>query len=151
MVYRSNHASSGSESTRSNRKRYYRLSLPYPSDHNDSVSLEKGGYRRENEEAKSTPLLVFFWKILRTKYFAADSTFLDPYLAVNKLEDSLIAKDSLFLHPSVPKPILVKKTPKKLSGLGLGIQMEQQSPVSGLFEGIPSPRMVQSPSLTSLI
>lgn len=76
---------------------------------------------------------------------------MDPYLAVNKLNDSLIAMDSLFLHPAVPKPILVKETPKKLAGLGLGIQMEQLSPVSGLFEDIPSPRLVQSPSLTSLI
>jgi hypothetical protein len=76
---------------------------------------------------------------------------MDPYLAVNKLDDSLIAKDSLFLHLSVPKPILVKKTPRKLSGLGLGIQMDQQSPVSGLFEDIPSPGLVRSPSLTSPI
>ena len=75
---------------------------------------------------------------------------MDPYHRVTKFDDSLIAKDPFFLHPSVPKPILVKKTPKELSGLGLGIQMEQQSSVSGSFEDIPSLKLVRSPSLTSL-
>lgn len=54
-----NRVNSGSESTKSNRKRYYRLSLPYPSDHNEPPSLEKGRYGRElNEEAKSMSIIV---------------------------------------------------------------------------------------------
>ncbi|KIM40929.1 hypothetical protein M413DRAFT_28041 [Hebeloma cylindrosporum] len=133
MVYTRNRGNSGSETTRSNGKRYYRLSLPYPSDQSELPYLEKDEYVRENEEAE------------------ADSTFMDPYLAVNRIDDSLIAKDSLFLRLSLPKPILLKKTPKKLSGLGLGIQMEQQSPISGLLDDIPSPMLVQSPCLTSLV
>ena len=68
MVYQKNRTSSGPESTRSNRTRYYRLSLPYPSDRNESPSLEKGEHRRENE---GTPIIasVLLGNISVLKYF----------------------------------------------------------------------------------
>ncbi|CAA7262858.1 unnamed protein product [Cyclocybe aegerita] len=110
-VYRTNRVGPGSpgqKSMVSRRKRYYRLTLPYPS-HEPREPSSKGGDPK-----------------LKNKVDSADPSVVDPYHVVNSLDDSLIAKDPTFQHTPVPQPI--RNRTSRYSGVGLGISMDGRQP-----------------------
>ncbi|KAJ3502564.1 hypothetical protein NLJ89_g8828 [Agrocybe chaxingu] len=110
-VYRTNRVGPGSpgqKSMVSRRKRYYRLTLPYPF-HEPQESSSKAGDPRPKNGVDSANLAV-----------------VDPYHVVNSLDDSLIAKDPTFQHTPAPQPI--RNRTSSYSGVGLGISMDGRQP-----------------------
>ncbi|PPQ95263.1 hypothetical protein CVT26_014837 [Gymnopilus dilepis] len=98
----------GGRSKTSHRKVYRRLSLPYPTAGSAEFAQYSGfEYDKKMDSASSS------------------ATLIDPYHVVNKLDNSLIAKDASFNAASLPTPTLDQKRAAKLtSGLGLGIVMD---------------------------
>ncbi|KDR83029.1 hypothetical protein GALMADRAFT_221009 [Galerina marginata CBS 339.88] len=99
-------------STRSNKKRYYRLSLPYPSTSPDLSVSPNDRYEHDTKAGDTS-----------------DSTLIDPYHVVHSLDRSLITKDASFEGATVPRPAFEQKRTGKIDGVGLGINMQGDSPV----------------------